>query len=731
MTARLAACLACLGLLASAAAAQTPPGGGNAGAAADSSVTFMQSLEAAADTVRTLEEEILLIEELLTAERDSLLDLGKPPAVVDNHVNTRRQRLVTEATSRYNESLGISEPLFSDCTNKPEMSVKANVTKVNYGGTWTNTVRVRDGGSLNTTGSMGFDSYRRQDKTVENRSAGTTYNSGTLLPVTLSAEARTDWMEDVTTNTAGNTNLNKRQTRRAGLRASRNDILTGPVSHDVSAGWFYNDQRAINLNQRNDTDDGEISGAIRSGVTVVDGVTVATRLYGVKRDGTNLLAGLDSRASTTGDSLGAGTYYDRGPVTGSIVATQSSFDKSYLDYRRNSNGLIDTTNVPDGVSKVVQELEEKDALDLRWDNTLFVGRFRLSSQLQHTFDRQQYAQSQVGRKDRASDLVKLALTAPVGRDSFVINYTYDLRWDDQRFNGATADRGRQDKKSRDISIEWFRDLFRHTRISARYRTELYQDIAEVVDGAPFNENDRDRLTEEGRLKLEAQWPNVFTATLVGEYQTIEDIAIRGTRSANNNTKRTYEIAPSYRWFIGPKLTLSQTFRMYIQYQDYAFGYLESVNKDDTFNKRGNLATKLLWKPSERLSIDVIHDYNQKFNGTRTGGDAAGADFYRRDQDQFINRIELGMEWKATGWFRLETATYRTRDLVRRFGTTTTESTRYSGELWVGGIIDKTWGPSSRPFKVKGRVRRYLAYGPNVTDTSDDYWEADVTVNWTF
>ena len=50
---------------------------------------------------------------------------------------------------------------------------------------------------------------------------------------------------------------------------------------------------------------------------------------------------------------------------------------------------------------------------------------------------------------------------------------------------------------------------------------------------------------------------------------------------------------------------------------------------------------------------------------------------------------------------------------------------------MGGIIDKTWGPSSRPFKVKGRVRRYLAYGPNVTETSSDYWKADVLLKWTF
>ena len=54
-----------------------------------------------------------------------------------------------------------------------------------------------------------------------------------------------------------------------------------------------------------------------------------------------------------------------------------------------------------------------------------------------------------------------------------------------------------------------------------------------------------------------------------------------------------------------------------------------------------------------------------------------------------------------------------------------------GELWIGAVVKHSWGPKDRPLKIDASVRRYLAYGPNVTDTSDDYWRADVLMSWTF
>jgi hypothetical protein len=686
---------------------------------------------AAADTSLGLEARILAIDAMLAAEADSLRAEGHSPAVIEDHLEKRRERLIDAAESEFMAASGTTVPLFFDCENTPEAGVQADVTKVNYKGRWANKVKVRGGGTIRNDFGIGFDTYRRQDKEVETRRFAFDYASGQGLPVQLSATASIDWSEDVTTNAGGNTNINAKNLRRAGLSASKSAVKTGLVNHNFNAGGFLNDQDAVNQEQVNDFREGELNGAWRAGMPLAEGVNLAARVYGIWRDGDSNLAGFESPSSTTGDTLGAGTYYKRSLMQGAVTVTQSSFDRRYLDYRRNSNGLIDTTNVPPGASKVVQELEEKDALDLRWNNTLQAGRLKLVSNLQHSFDRQRFRESAVGTRDRSEDVVELKLTVPAGADSFGVEYNYNWYWDDQTYADAAQARGKQYKKAREFVFEWFRDLFRNTSLSARFRTELTQDIAEFVDGVPFNENDRDRLTEEARLKVDTAWPRTARISLLLEYQSIDDIAIRQTRSANNNTRRTYTVSPNYQLDLGPRVTFSQVFRMYIQYQDYTFADLPNVNKEDTFNKRANVGSSLTWEPSDRLFVDIKHDYNQRFNGTRVATDAAGNAFYRRDVNQYINRIELGLTWQTTEWLELASATYRTKDTLERLGTTTTIDDRYSGELWIGGIIDYKWGPSTSPLVLKASIKRFLAYGPNVTETSADYWKADVLLKWTF
>ena len=685
---------------------------------------------AAADTTLTLEQRLLLIDDIITATRDSLHALGKSSDLVEYELKLRRKRLEQEARAADIEQSGASTPLFFDCENNPEVGVKADVTKVSYFGRWHNKVQVKGSGALTNNFDFGYDTFRRQDKTVETRAASVDYSSGTLLPFILSTQASTNWSEDITTNSGGSTNINARKLNRAGLMASRTALMTGVMSHNLNGGVFYNVQNAVNLGQQNDFSEGEVSGSLRSGVPVATGVNVATRIYGIWRDGDSNLNGFESPSSTLGDSLGAGAYYDRRLIQGSFAVTKSNFDKRYLDYRRNSNGLIDTFNLLPGEGTVVQELEEKDAIDLRWKNTLLIGRVEFVSMLQHTSEQQKFRVSGVGSRDRNKDVMDLRIGVPVGADSFAVVYNYEWSWDNQQFRDATSPRGRQNRKVREFSVDWFRDIFANTALTARFRTELTQEIAEWVNGEPFNENDRDRLTREVRLKIDTKWQSGFTVGLLLEYQNIADISIRATRSANNNAKSTYTVAPTYRLSLGPRLRFQQIFRMYIQYQDYEFTDLPHVNKDDTYNKRGGVGTKLIWEPSDRWLVEIKHDYNQRFNGTRTARDATGSFFYRRDADQFINRVELGMTWEATDWLKLSTATYRTRDTLVRFGATDLENIRYSGELWIGGTMNHTWGKDT-PLKLKASIKRYLAYGPNVTETSADYWKADVLLGWSF
>lgn len=712
---------------------------GEASAAADSTIAAAtDTASAAADSLGetdTLAQALLLsemeIKERLRAVADSLAAEGYETEEIEAFQQALRDSIETAQAEIVAEAGALGAPF--GLTNTVDGSIKADVTKVNYKGGLSNVLQVPGGGSFNDNLSWSFDSYRRQQKTTENRMALGNYDSGLLLPFQLRLQASTNWMEDLTTNAAGTQNVNRRQTRRAGVSAGKTKWNHGPVLLDLQADWFFNDQKAVNQQQRNDSEEGELSGAVRSLITVADAVQLNTRLYRVKREGDNVLAEYSGSASTAGDTLGAGVFYKRQRLQGKFTINRTSFEKSYLDYRRNTNGLIDTMNLQPGIQKIVQELEEQNAVNLNWDNSLKHGRYEFVTKLEHTFSSQQYEYSLVGRRERMSDKVNLQLLVPVARDSFALSYKYEWTWDDQRFAGATAFRGRQFRKVRDLSLDWQRQLFRHTTLTGRYRAELTQDIAQNM----FNENDRDRLTEEGRLRLEAFWRQRFRAVLLAEYQSIHDMSIRASRSANNNRKRTFEVSPGYRYFLGSNIELAQTYRMYIQYQDYDYADFETVNKDDTFNKRGSLASSVKLKPNERLEVTVKHDYNQRYNGTRTIRDAQGNTYYRRDQEQVINRIELGFSWTAISWsrneyLRFQTATYRTRDAVEKFGATTSSLTeRYSGELWLGALFNRKWGPKDNPLHCDAAVRRYLAYGPNVTETSKDYWKADVSLKWSF
>ena len=93
------------------------------------------------------------------------------------------------------DTAAVADPFFSKCTNTPEAHVKADVTKVQYGGKLGNTVAVRGGGTITDNYGYTYDSYRRQNKTVENRTAQGGYSSGKLLPVVINMQGSVNWTD--------------------------------------------------------------------------------------------------------------------------------------------------------------------------------------------------------------------------------------------------------------------------------------------------------------------------------------------------------------------------------------------------------------------------------------------------------------------------------------------------------------------------------------------------------
>lgn len=629
------------------------------------------------------------------------------------------------ADSIASANAGADAPFFISLRNTPSVGIQAGVIQVRTFADLQNIFTFRQGSSLRDRVGYSFESYRRQDKTVERRGSGLAYDSGTQLPVKLTATADWDWSEDITINRGGLRNLDKRDEKRASVSFGRGNMIVAGVKHTLQVAANAISRRAVNQDQRSDLDEGAINGTWRANRDVVQGVTVAARLFAAKRDGESALGRFTNPTSTTSDTLGGSVFYNRSLLRGSFQVYDTVSDRRYLDFRRNANGIIDTLFVPAGESKVVQELEQKDAVSVAWDNNVQLGRLKAGAFVTHDLATEDYRFSQVGYRERLKDEAKFSLSFPVRRDSLSLRYEYSWSWDDQLIQGGDIKRGRQYIKNRQLSLNWQRRVFSNSRLTGLFVTGLAQETAENQ----FNQNDRDRVTGDASLKLDTDWTRLRTS-LVFQYRSTEDINLRATKSSNNSFRETYEVAPTYTWPVAKWLSINQAFKVYIQYQDYTFGHLEAINKKDNYNKRGQVTTTLNLDPTSRLHVTTKYDYGSRFNATQTRTDATGNAFYRRDQEQFTSRVDLSFKYNVSPWLALDAATYRARDIMESLGNATTQTVTYSGELVVGAAVSKTWS-GDNPVILAGKVQKHQAYGPNVTDTSRDYWDADVSLRWEF
>jgi len=362
---------------------------------------------------------------------------------------------------------------------------------------------------------------------------------------------------------------------------------------------------------------------------------------------------------------------------------------------------------------------------LSWENRIRLGRLSLSGRLSRDMSENSYRASGVGMRERHQDTVDLKMGfRPSRLDTFNISYGYMYKWDDQTYKGATLSRGRQVSRKRNLAMTLTHALFAHTDLKFNFRTSLSQDIAE----GEFNVNDRDRLETSLTMKLDTGWDNGMNVNMSFDARRTEDISIRSERSSNNSIKDTYEISPSYLWPVAPWLDLNQSFRVWIQYTDYVFSHLETVNKLDDYNKRGNLNTKVTIRPNTRLTLTIRHDLNIKNNAKKSRTDVVGSSYYSRESDQSVSNIDFALSYRVSTRLSLEGTTYRKRDYKETFGARAGETERYSGEVAVGGKYKKDFG-SGKSLNVS--ARRFFAHGPNVREVNEKYWDADIELTWRF
>ncbi len=682
---------------------------------------------AAADTLQaasadTLQPATVDPDTLQTAAADSTASTPtKTKGGLAAFAQHQKQGTVTQASSQG----ATGEAFFGEVLNLPKAGVKTDVRVNTFYSEMESSLKMKEGSTFDNSLTWTWDDYRQQDRTAEKRKWGTNYSAGLMLPVIMTANTTWDWSLEKTLNKSGVANVSQRNYKKGEVGLKKYGLKTGIFTTSLTSKLGLNDQKSVNQNQRNDFNEAFIDGGAKVGAQLAEGLTVASRLYGRSAGGDRSLGEHNAPSSAMADSVGAGFYYRRGITSGLVAVTRSNFDRKYLDWNRNSTGQIDTVGYEEQ-DKVVNELESKDALSIEFQNTLRVGRVGLETTLGRTTHSQDYSRSKVGLKEKFQDKVDVALTLGVGRDSFAVSFDYLMKWDDQRIKNATQNRGKQYKKDRNLEVYWGRTLFRDTDLKVNWHTGLGQDMAQNN----FNTNDKDRLRTDLSVKADRTWQGKFRTDLLFAWMEGHDIAIHSTRSANNNIKSSYEVSPGYNWTVSNWITFAQKYRLYIQYTDYSFSALEQVTKDDNYNKRGNMNTVVTLNPTRRLKVQIKHDYNKRFNATKTSTDATGTSTYFKNQLQTINKINLSFTFKVVKGVTLEGATYRTRDEKESRGATVRETENMAGEIWVGARVNQSWGRSN-PLELSAMVKKFSAYGPSVSESASDYWEADVWFAWEF
>jgi len=626
---------------------------------------------------------------------------------------------------RGEEEGDVATGFFVDFKNVPKAGIKTNVTSSMYYGEFSNTLGMAQNSKLTTRAGYSWMDFRTQIKTSEKRDAGTTYNSGLALPFMVTLQGNRNWSEDLTTNSGGHENISKRDFKTGSLTLAKPKLVLGGFNLALKLSSGVSDQKSVNQAQRNDFSEQYLDGGLKVGAEVIEGVSVAGRVFGRTTSGDRSLGEMTAPSAATADSMGVGVYYKRRFGTGEIKMTRGNFDREYLDYKKDDVGRVDTI-AGAGMNNVVDEMEIKDALTMELINATRVMGINLETNLSHKMTESDFAVSRVGYKEKLEQKADFSVSFIAGQDSFHVGYQYKWKWDDQLTKGSTISRGRQYRKERDLKLFWSRILFAGTKMTMRLGTGLDQDTAE--NG--YVSTDKDNLRNDYSVRLERAWPEKFSATMIFAYKENHALALNSNQSANNNIKESYEIAPGYSWPLSPWLTFSQSYRIYIQYTDLLYSHFEDASRDDNYNKRGNLTTNVKIKASERLEINVKHDYNKRYNADKTNEGSTGSSEYFVNQKQNINKIDLAFKFKVATGVTLEGATYSTRDEKTTISIEDKVAERLEGKIWVGARVNKKWGKDN-PIELSAMIKKFNAYGPSISEASSDYWESDIWLKWEF
>ena len=501
-----------------------------------------------------------------------------------------------------------------------------------------------------------------------------------------------------------------------------------PLNDDVALRWGIGGKAyADEISNRGNRITKEVYGGAGAARWVYDpsGPATLVALFGYDRvTGDGTLRARSSEAVTTQDTVGAKANLSTSLATLGIDLIRSSYVEDRLDWRRNSSGIVDTTNVPPGVAILGEEREqrEKDSINLDGDFQL-LPILNLHSSYRRSYEERSFLLSAQGiiLDSRDSWQNSLRLDYLEGA-SLVLDYNYQRNWLDRRTVDDARFRGKEIRESEDVSFTVRQPLFLTTSLELQGQQILEQDVYED----PQNQQDHDRFTERLDATISAEPFANLSVKTSGRLSRLDDINIRSERIGNNKEERLYELRGFYTWKPHRKFTVDQGYRMQIVYRDYHLS-----NDRDEFNKQGQFNTKLQYgSPATQSSggvagmpaspsVEFSHAVNFRQNGRRALAEEPFGRSYTTTQRRFDHVFTGSVGIPISIWtFRVLGERGILDDQVTARGPQSEVDGRL--ELQLKGVRSFRMGMITISFDAQ----RVFAYGPRVLPVNRDYWVAN-------
>ena len=271
-------------------------------------------------------------------------------------------------------------------------------------------------------------------------------------------------------------------------------------------------------------------------------------------------------------------------------------------------------------------------------------------------------------------------------------------------------------------------LFRKTKLNLRYHEGLSQEIAQNQ----FNENDKDRHQSDFSARMERTWASKFRTTMVFAYQQIQDFNIRESRSSNNNVK---ELLRAFAGICldhlamaepGPELPgLHPVHRLFLFRVRSGQPGRTTTTSGATWPPRWLSIRPAGWTSPCGTTTTSVSGHQVRHRRRPATCTTAGISTRRSARSKCPCHFPGRPGSHARGVHLPDQG--RPGNLRHR-PPPRPEPVR--GRCGPASRCASRWFQKN-PLELSAMVRKYNAFGPSVTETSSDYWEADIWLKWEF